>query len=84
MINSAVVLIHPPSPGVDDSGGLQTLGETECQVDVRPLVLAVGGPGPDDRGSPDALVDPRSRYEAFAQIAPLPLAARSGLVLQVG
>jgi len=74
MIDSAVVLIHPLSPGVDDSGGLQAGDKTECQIDVRPLVLAVGGPGPHDRRSPDALIDPRGRDKAFAEVTPFPLA----------
>ena len=81
MINGAVVLIHPPSPGVGDICGLQAGGQTEGEVDVRPLVLAVDGRRTDNRRSPDPLVHPRSRDEAFAEVAPLAPAEHRPIVL---
>ena len=81
MINGAVVLIHPPSPGVDDICGLQAGGQTEREVDVRPLVLALGGRRTDNRRSPDPLIHPGSRDKAFAEVAPLSLTEHRPSVL---
>ena len=74
MTNGAVVVIHPRSPGAADVCGLQAGGKSESEVDVRPLVLTMGDCRTDNRRSPDPLVHPRRRDEAFAKIAPLPLA----------
>ena len=80
MINGAVVLIHPPSPGVTDICWLQAGGQTEREVDVRPLVLTMGGRRTDNRRSPDSFIHPRSRDEAFAEVAPLCLAEHRPIV----
>ncbi|HEX8159968.1 MAG TPA: hypothetical protein VF526_21525 [Solirubrobacteraceae bacterium] len=81
MINGPVVVIHPRSPGIADICGPKAGGKTEREVDVRPLVLAIGGGRPDNRRSLDSLVYPRGRDEAFAKVSALALAEHVPIVL---
>jgi len=81
MIDGAVVLVHRPRPGIADICGLQAGGKAESEVDIRPLVLTMGGHRTDNCRSRYPLVHPRRRHEAFAKVAPLPLAEHGPIVV---
>ncbi len=63
--------LHPVGPLSDNRRTLGVGVDAQCQVDIRPLVLAAQGGRSDQRGSTDASVGLDGRHQPVARVREL-------------